>query len=304
MTRVSIVIPSRNEIHLQRTIDGVLSNAAGEVEVIVVLDGAPPVEPLREDARVRVIYNAEPKGIAAASWDAAQIATGEYLMKLDAHCLLAEGYDEVLKAECEWDWLLVPARYQLKEETWSRGYGPIHYNYLTYPWLEEPQFGGGMHGKKWLGENGLEGGYFFREKRDKDILIDDAMIFQGSLWFMHRANFLRLGGVDRIYWLMQEASNIAFKVWESGGRCARCKTTWYAHLHKEQARGRGYYINKHQVIGNNYHSADYWMHDHWNSRKRKRGISWWVDHFWPIPGWPEDWDNPKYQAEFKLPGRK
>jgi glycosyltransferase involved in cell wall biosynthesis len=304
MTKLSVCIPSRNELYLQRTIDEVLNKAAGDVEVIVVLDGAPPVEPLREDSRVRVIYNEIAKGIGWASWDAAQIATGEYLMKLDAHCLLAEGYDEVLKAECAPDWLLVPSRYQLKEEGWNCGYGPIEYLYMTYPWLEEPQFGGGFHGKKWLGENGLEGHYFFRENRDKGILIDDMMAFQGSMFFMHRANFLRLGGVDRRYWLTQEAPSIGMKVWESGGRCAICKKTWYAHLHKGQAHGRGYPMSKRQQIGDNYYSADYWMHDRWHSRKFKRGIYWWVDHFWPIPGWPEDWDDPKYEKAFLYPGRE
>ena len=303
MTKTSVVIPSRNELYLQRTIDDVLGKAAGEVEVIVVLDGAPPVEPLREDARVRVIYNEMPRGIGWASWDAAQVATGEYLMKLDAHCLLAEGYDEVLKAECAPDWLLVPSRYQLKEETWSCGYGPIEYLYMTYPWLEEPQFGGGFHGKKWLGEDGIHGRYFFRENRDKAILIDDMMAFQGSMFFMPRDYFLRLGGVDRRYWLTQEAPSIGMKVWESGGRCAICKKTWYAHLHKGQAHGRGYPMSRRQQIGDNYYSADYWIHDRWNSRKRKRGIYWWVDHFWPIPGWPEDWDNPEYEQKFLHPGR-
>jgi GT2 family glycosyltransferase len=225
-------------------------------------------------------------------------------MKLDAHCLLAEGYDEVLKAECAPNWLLVPSRYQLKDEGLRRGYGPIDYLYLTYPWLEEPQFGGGMHGKKWLGENGLEGDYFYREKRDKHILIDDMMTCQGSLFFMRRDYFLRLGGVERRYFLTQEAPSIGMKVWENGGRCAICKKTWYAHLHKGARHGRGYNISRRQQIEDNFYSADYWMHDRWRSRKRKRGFSWWVDHFWPSPGWPEDWDNPKYQESFIYPGRK
>jgi hypothetical protein len=63
-------------------------------------------------------------------------------------------------------------------------------------------------------------------------------------------------------------------------------------------------MSKRQQIVDNYYSADYWMHDQWHSRKRKRGIAWWVDHFWPIPGWPEDWDNPKYEKDFIHPGRE
>jgi len=36
---VSVIIPSRNEKYLERTIRNVLENARGEVEVLAVLDG-------------------------------------------------------------------------------------------------------------------------------------------------------------------------------------------------------------------------------------------------------------------------
>ena len=101
-----------------------------------------------------------------------------------------------------------------------------------------------------------------------------------------------------MYWLVQEAPSIGMKVWLSGGRCAVCKKTWYAHWHKSAAHGRGYYISKRKSRKDTYYSADYWMHDRWDSPLRKRGMSWWVEHFWPIPGWPEDWDNPKHQEVY------
>ena len=28
-------------------------------------------------------------------------------------------------------------------------------------------------------------------------------------------------------------------------------------------------------------------------------MEWFVEKFWPIPGWPEDWKDPKYQEEYK-----
>ncbi len=310
------MIPARNEPFLRRTIDQALDNAAGDVEVIVMLDGDPPYEPIQENARVTVLSNERPKGIGAASMAMAVAARGEYVMKCDAHCMFMPGYDEVLKADCDYRWLAVPSRYQLRSETplgatkmvpaaeaWSRGYGPIDYCYLTYPYLGEPQFGGGLHGKKWLGENGLEGGYFWREEHDRDVLIDDCMALQGSLFFMHRQRFLELGGVDPRYWLWQESTSIAMKVWESGGRCVTNKKTWYAHLHKGRKFGRGYSgPGRQQVWADTRHSADYWMHDCWDSPLRTRGIHWWVERFWPIPGWPDDWDDPKYEQSFVWPG--
>lgn len=297
MARVSILIPSRNESFLRQTVEGALS-AGGDVEVLVLLDGAPVVEPLPEDPRLRVLINDEPQGIGAASWRLANEATGEYLMKLDAHCLLAEGYDTALVGQCSERTLCVPARYQLKDESWSRGYGPIHYLYVTYPWLQEPQFGWGLHGKKWLGQSGLEGHYFWPEKAWAGKDPDAIMAFQGSCWFIRRDFFLSIGGVDPRYVLWQEAQDICAKVWLAGGECIRVKNTWYAHLHKGNRHGRGYWLNKKRMQEANAHSADFWMNDRWQHPMKTRPWQWFVERFWPIPGWPEDWDNPRYQEAF------
>jgi hypothetical protein len=298
VSKVSVLVPARNEPYLRRTIDGVFATAAGEVEVLVTLDGAPALEPLPDDLRLTVLHNDTPRGIGASTWEMAQRATGEYLMKLDAHCLLAEGWDAALKANCDYEWLAVPARWQLKEATWSRGYGPVEYNYLTYPWLAEPQFGGGgMHGKKWLGEHGLSGDYFFLEKARRDTPIDDIMTIQGSLWFVHRRRFLELGGIDPRYWLVQEAQDIGMKTWLSaGGRMVVNKKTWYAHLHK---KARGYSVSKRQMEADTIYAAEYWLHDRWQHPLKARYFHWFVEHFWPIPGWPADWENARYRAEYE-----
>jgi len=309
-SRVSVLIPARNEPFLNRTIQSVLDMATEDVEVIICLDGAPPVEPIIDDPRVRVIEKAEAEGIGAASWDMAQSATGEYVMKLDAHCLLAPGWDMALKEHCGPSDLLVPARYQLKDEKWKRGYGPIHYLFLTYPWLQEPQFGAGIHGKKWQGPDGTQRRavgreYFWPERAWAERApLDDIMSFQGSLWFMQRERFLALDGVDRRCILWGEAINLGCKVWLSGGRCLRDKSTWYAHLHKGRKHGRGYWMNKRRMQIINLWTADYWMNDRWEHPLKSRSWRWFVEHFWPIPSWPDDWDDPHYQDEFVYPGLK
>jgi glycosyltransferase involved in cell wall biosynthesis len=304
MPRVSVCIPSRNEPFLNRTINEVLSKARGDVECIAYLDGEPETEPLPDDKRVVVVRGAKSEGIGAAMTVMARNATGEYIMKLDAHCALGEGYDVAMAEHCGERDLLVPARYQLKPEAWQRGYGPIHYLYPTYPWLCEPQCGAGIHGKKWVGESGLEGSYWWPEKARRDKPLDDIMTFQGSCYFMRRDRFIALGGVDPQYVLYQEATTIGMKVWLSGGRCLRDKSTWYAHLHKGAKFGRGYFINKAYSIQMNMEAADLWLNDRWQHPLKERPFKWFVEHFWPIPGWPEDWDNPRYQAEFRYPDER
>ena len=45
---LSVIIPARNEIYLQKTIDSVLSAAKGEIEVIAILDGYWPDPPVSD----------------------------------------------------------------------------------------------------------------------------------------------------------------------------------------------------------------------------------------------------------------
>jgi len=240
LAKLSVLIPARNERFLRQTVAEVFSKATVDVECIVMLDGAPAVEPLPDDKRLIVLENAVPMGNVYGVNKLAATATGKYIMKLDAHCMLAEGYDEALAADCDYEWLAIPSRYQLLAESWSLGRGPTDYLYLTYPFGYEPQFGWGFHGKKWCGDDGINGGYYHRDKRDAAILIDDAMTFQGSCWFMHRQRFIDLGGYDVYFYHFQEPQAVGMKVWLSdGGRCVRNKKTWYAHLAQGQTVGPG-----------------------------------------------------------------
>ena len=154
------------------------------------------------------------------------IAKGKYICKCDDHCSFGPGYDQILAADCDENWLVVPSRYSLDGEAWLNGaenikkYGPIHHLYLTYPFRNDEQFSWGLHGKKWMGERGMTGGYFDREKQRKNILIDDVLSIQGSCWFMPRQLFydldcMQIEGYGSDY---QEAQELTFKVWLSGMR--------------------------------------------------------------------------------------
>ena len=56
---LSVIIPSRNNEYLQRTIDDLLEKAEGEIEIIVVLDGYWPSPMLVHDIRVSIIHHGE-----------------------------------------------------------------------------------------------------------------------------------------------------------------------------------------------------------------------------------------------------
>src|SRR5690606_36130889 len=91
--QLTVIIPGRNEEFMVRTIQDVLENVEAETEIIAVLDGYLPDSALPYDERVSVIYNPVAVGQRAAANQAAKIARGKYLMKLDAHCAMDKGFD-------------------------------------------------------------------------------------------------------------------------------------------------------------------------------------------------------------------
>jgi len=290
---LSILIPARDDHqYLENTIAGLFKNAKGEIEVIVMLDGYWPNPPLTNRNNLTIVHVSKVHGMRVNVNAAARIAKGKYIMKLDAHCMVGEGFDEILKKDCEKDWLVVPSRYSLDAENWKRGRGPIDYLYLTYPYLDDDQFGYGLHGKKWVGKNMGAKEYYRKENENKDKKIDDIMTFQASCWFMHRNLFFEIDCYDtENYGFFQEAQEIGMKVWLSGGRVIRNKNTWYAHWHKgpNAKVGRGFKLSKRQKRLDETFSADFWMNNKWHKQTRK--MSWFVEHFWPIPGWPEGWES-------------
>ncbi len=287
--KVSVIIPARDEPYLAKTVEDVLTMALGDVEVIVVLDGCwpGPEVKLPDDPRVTIVHTGEVRGMRSAINAAVRISRGRYLMKLDAHCMLDKGFDETLRAHCPDHTLAVPSRYSLDPKTWQRGRGPVEYLYLTYPYVTDDLFGDGLHGRKWTGPTTGHKGFFEPETQRKDVPIDEIITFQGSCWFTTRDHFERIGGLDESYYnIFQEAQELGFKTWLSGGRVIRNKHTWYAHWHKNNT-DQSYGLSKKQKLASQQRSTDFWMNDRWDKATRK--IAWLIDKFMPMPGWPEDW---------------
>jgi len=106
---LSVLIPSRNEMFLAKTIENVLSNIRGDTEIIAVCDGSWPDPPIQDDPRVTLIHVSKPIGQRAATNEAARLSRAKFIMKLDAHCKVDEGFDIKLMADIQYDWTIVPA---------------------------------------------------------------------------------------------------------------------------------------------------------------------------------------------------
>lgn len=292
---ISVIIPARNEPFLQKTIDDIFEKASGKIEVIAMLDGYWPDPPLKYYDNLKIIHSGTPRGMRENINIGANISTGDFLMKCDAHCMFGEKFDEILQADCEENWLAVPRRYSLDPYKWERtDKHHIDYLTLTFPYNTDDTYGTGLHGKKW--PSGWK-----KEEENKHILIDDIISFQGSCWFMHKKKFFEIGGMDALHYnFHQEAQELGMKIWLSGGRVIRNKKTWYAHLHKGKTHGRGYYLSKQSMIESELYSTNLWMNNLWPGQTRT--LKWLIDKFWPLEGWPDDWQDVKYQQQYKHHG--
>jgi len=291
----SVIIPSRSPQYLQKTVDDILAKAEASVEVIVVLDGYWPSPMLRDDSRVRLIHHGtihDNMGMRESINRGVAVARGKYIMKLDEHCSLDQGYDKKLMADCDEDWVVIPRRYRLDPESWTLiedGRPPIDYMHISYPY-ERPYdrrcglYGGGIDKQRTVDR--------------KDVLIDDTMAWQGSCYFMHKSYWDRLivRLEDENYGTFNhEAQEVGFKVWLSGGRLVINKKTWYSHWHKGK-NGKGYGFSTEQYRRHEAdkekarrYCLDFWLNNKWESPPRKYDFEWLIDKFWPVPGWPEDW---------------
>ena len=270
---VSVLIPARNEQFLPQTIDDLCAKAQGEMEIIAILDGYWPVR-VSEDSRVSYIHFTEPRGMRNGLNAACEIAKGDFVMKLDAHCMVSEGFDVALSKVCQENWVCVPTRKRLDAENWRvREDNRPDVNYLFIDLDND-----GLNGKVWHQKN---------VNRDLDaVRIDDLIACQGSCYFMPRALWreLELLDVENYGTFRKDPQEVLFKCWTNGGRCVRVKDAWYAHLHKGRTYGRGYSTSTRDWDKGDEYVKRWWTDSAWDKQKIPlRDVI--RAHFADMPGW-------------------
>lgn len=227
---LSIVIPSYKDPLLQKTIDSLLLNAEGDIEIIAVLDGYWPTPPLREDKRLKILHKGKNEGMREAINAGVMMSTGEYIMRTDEHCMFGKGYDRILLERFKDDWIVYPRRFYLDTEKWEvmTDIPPNDYNKLVID--QEKQKFSGVDWKS-------------RAKERAHKAIDESMAMQGSCWVMKRSWWdkvigeLQTEGYGPLY---QDSHEMVFKTWKAGGRLMVNKNTWYAHKHRKFSRTHNY----------------------------------------------------------------
>ena len=293
MSKVSILIPSRAESpdNISRTLESIYDNATGDFEILLGFDG-PPFDggSFEVDERTKPVYFPNVVGIKTGINALAAMATGKYIYKSDAHCSFGKGFDEILQADMQEDWIVMP-RFKIIKDDWSiqmrDGEEEFYdYFYLCCPFTDPKgfRFKAGGH---WLKKTREMNTYM-----DEGFLIDKTPQIHGSGWFMTKDRYFELGGFPNIdpYGHAQEPIWLAMKNWMAGGKVMVNKKTWYAHLHQDGNK-RGYHMDKTQENRSYDLAVKYWVGDKWDDTWPKKVMTFerFVDKFMPMPGWPENW---------------
>lgn len=224
MPKLSVVIPSWKDPLLHKTIDSLLDNSEGDIEVIPILDGYWPDTPIKNDSRVRVLHLGKNVGMRRAINAGIRIASGKYIMRTDEHCSFGKGFDKIITEHMSSNWIVTPRRYFLDPVKWKRMDIPP----VDFMKLKIQNVGNGI--RKFAG---------IQASGDDSKSIQESMAMQGSCWIMKKSWWdkiigeLQNKGYGPHY---QDSHEMVFKTWKAGGKLMVNKNTWHAHKHRDFPR--------------------------------------------------------------------
>ena len=299
MRDLSVIIAGRNEEFLARTVEGVLNNKRANTEVIVIADGNWPNPPIPDHPDVTIIYHAESIGQRAAVNEGAKLSTAKHIMKLDAHCIVDEGFDVKLIENYQEDMMVIPRMYNLHAFDWvctgceNRLYQgptpkacekcgkPMKREMVWKPrWSRQSdfmRFDSDLHFQYW-------GEYKKRPEAQGDLC--ELMSFVGACFFVSRKTYWEIDGLDEAHGSWgQMGTELACKMWLSGRRLMVNKKTWFAHMFRTQGGDFGfpYPLSGSAVDKARKRSRELWKDGKWS--KAIHPLEWMINKFAPIPGW-------------------
>lgn len=301
MKDLSILITARNEQFLRRTVEDLLEHKRGDIEIIVGLDGKWSDPPLEQHPNVVVYYVPESIGQRAMLNKLCRLARSRYVMKLDAHCSVSEGFDLKMLAgfeKCGDDCVFAPTMKNLHAFNWLCECGHTHYqdkgsvcpkcsnemkqeiiwisklspNSTAYCFDPTPHFD--YHGA-------------WKRKQAGDY--PESMSLQGSCFMLTKDNWFKLNICDEEFgsWGSQ-GIEVACKFWLSGRKVLVNRTCYYSHVFRTKSQngfGFPYPLSGSQVSHAKNAAKELFFKNKWPLQTRP--LSWLVERFSP-PKWTEE----------------
>jgi len=299
MRDLSVIIPALNERWLNHTIADVLEHAELDTEIIVVLDGKWPVDPVPDNDRVTLVHMGERIGQRAACNLGARISQAKCVMKLDAHCAVGQGFDRIMIEDMQPDWTMVPKMYNLHVFDWvcqecgHRRYqspsGPceecggetkreIVWHAKTNPETTAMRFDSDMKFQYWRE---------FKARQHGDLVPTLGLL--GACFLLERERWFELDICDEDHggW-GQQGTEVACKSWLSGGKLICNKRTWFAHMFRTQGGDFGfpYPLKGSDVRHARKYSRHLWLENNWEGAKYD--LDWLLSRFAPVPDWDRE----------------
>lgn len=237
--KLSILIPSRNEIHLNHTIEDILIHSKDDTEIIVGIDGdirgfimfqsRIQTNKLWVDnaKRIKLLNKEECIGQRALTNELARMSEADYLMKVDAHCSFSDGFDAELLKVVDDKSIVAPYLMRLDEATWQPVPRPVTSSYCFDKDLV----------------------FQYNTKAENFDLVNETMCLQGSAWVISRKNYWDWNICDETLgsWGGQ-ATELGIKAFLNGGRCLTNKNCFYAHLFREKEEQFPYQRDKGKIF--------------------------------------------------------
>jgi glycosyltransferase involved in cell wall biosynthesis len=296
MRDLSIIIPSRNEMFLGHTIADILQHIEADTEIIAILDGELPTEPIPDNPRLTLIQHFQSIGQRAASNEAAKLSNSKYLMKVDAHCAFDQGFDRKMLKKMEDDITMVPVMRNLHAFDWVCPEGHRRYQGPSGDCKEcgKPT----IMDVVWIAKKNPASTFYCFDKnlhfqydneRGRTLKGDltESMSIQGSAFMVTRQKYFELDLCSEDFYSWgQQGVEVACKTWLSGGRVLVNRNTWYAHMFRTQGGDFSFpYENKESLIQKNRElSKELFAGDSWD--KAVHSFQWMIDKFNP-PGWKQ-----------------
>ncbi len=211
--KTSVLIPSRNEKYLNRTIENLIETATGEIEILVGMDGWDFDYEVIKNDRIKVFKEEIPIGRRALHNKLAEKATGKYLFKIDAHSIMDLGWDTKLKCICDPNTIIGCCVSPIKEESWK---------------LSE---------RKWMGCKIDEEVNFSWDIKDynKCKKIEEVLSFPAGAWMIQKETFWKFEGNNLLLgkWGYEEAE-WTLNIRLTGGKIFIRKDVNHGHLFRKK----------------------------------------------------------------------
>lgn len=213
MAKLSILIPARNEPYLQKTIEDILEHSEADTEILVGIDGCETGFNMWDTPKITWYQEENPIGQRAMQNKLAELATGKYIMKLDAHCSLQQGFDRIMLEAMEDNMVMTPILCRLRTE--------------HDQWTIEPK----PFTKKYYFDSNMVFQYGKKEDEENDWGLVETMALQGSCFMVSKDNYFKWNLCDERYgsWGFQGAE-VACKAWFNGGRVVTNTDVFYGHM--------------------------------------------------------------------------